>query len=608
MPKQSRWFYFVRGAQFVLHDLRMSLPVVERLLGLGLVLFLLVSLGVFWRITLPYERYVGAEYAQSLVIGVLDPQVKTLFKDWDGHRVEVTYAVIQDAPGVQAVVRGLEQSAIRSARWGMYVTFLGEGFLALGLVAWGRRRSQDKHLKGDQLELKPPTQKKAILSARFSRFFLKRPSKRHSVMPLKIATVSLPPGVECGHLLFHGTTGTGKSTAIQSLLDQIRARGDRAIVYDKSCSYLESFYQDQDVLLNPLDARGQAWDLWAECRDSADFDSLAAAQIPMPLSTQDPFWIHAARTIFSAAAFKMRLDPDRSLPKLLQYLLSEDLGDIQAYLKGTEAETLVSEKIEKTAISIKSVLATYLKSLKYLQTSNAPFSIRNWIQDETAQHWLFITSLGDRHETLKPLISAWLDVAVNALLSLPPNPDRRIWLILDELPSLQQLPYLTATLSESRKFGGCVVMGVQNIAQLEQVYGTAGAREISALLNTRVMFREPDPDMAKWSAQNLGERITQELRDGLSMGTGARQEIDSLYHHESRKPLVSFSEIMQLPNLSAYLRLPGPYPIRSVRFDYTPRVKEHPGFIAQPDDEAPVASAERLPTHDVDDLDTLAEL
>ncbi len=56
-----------------------------------------------------------------------------------------------------------------------------------------------------------------------------------------------------------------------------------------------------------------------------------------------------------------------------------------------------------------------------------------------------MSSLGSKHESLKPLMTAWLDIAINALLSLTLQPERRIF-ILDELTSLQQVPYLTAAL------------------------------------------------------------------------------------------------------------------------------------------------------------------
>jgi type IV secretory pathway TraG/TraD family ATPase VirD4 len=137
------------------------------------------------------------------------------------------------------------------------------------------------------------------------------------------------------------------------------------------------------------------------------------------------------------------------------------------------------------------------------------------VQEDSASSWLFISSLGDKHESLKPLITAWLDIAANALLSLTPKPSRRVWVILDELTSLQRLPYLTTALSKARKFGGCFVVWIQSYAQLAKVYGHEGAREISSPLNTRFMFRVPDPEIAQWSAKNLGERTLEDVQESI---------------------------------------------------------------------------------------------
>ena len=80
-----------------------------------------------------------------------------------------------------------------------------------------------------------------------------------------IEQLPLPQRVECQHLLIHGTTGTGKSTVIKELLDHIRRRGERAIIYDKSCNLVSQFYKPQhDWLLNPLDQRGADWSIWRE--------------------------------------------------------------------------------------------------------------------------------------------------------------------------------------------------------------------------------------------------------------------------------------------------------------------------------------------------------
>jgi type IV conjugative transfer system coupling protein TraD len=572
MIKSSDTKNFTRGGQITLHNIRMFFQIMDKVTWISIGIFLIATFCISWTVVTSYEGYVFSEYMCSAVMPILDSSATTDFTQPNGSVTSVKYTDINESAMVKEIVRIVGIKLLRAIMIGLFISI----FSGYGISRWLKKRglsqTEDIPVKGD-----------TILSKDATRDLINKQKLNSDLM---LAGLPLIKDKETSHLLFHGTVGSGKSTAIKELLDQIRRRGDRAIIYDKGCNFLEEFYSpNSDILLNPMDTRGESWDLWKECRDSADFDNLAAAQIPMPLSTADPFWVNAARTIFSAAAYEMRNDPERSVHKLLRYLLTADLELLQKYLKGTVAETLVSDKIEKTAISIKSVLATYLKSMKYIKDSDSPFSIRQWIQNESGNNWLFITSLGDRHETLKPLITAWLDIAVNTLLSLPPKFDRRIWLILDELTSLQQLPYLTQTLSESRKFGGCAIVGLQNYAQLSKLYGQDGAREISSLINTRAMFRQPDPDIAKWSAQNFGETITDEIREGLSYGANTMRDGISINRVETRKPVVSYSEIMSLGDLNAYIRLPGKFPITSIDLKFKDRENNNNGFILRHFDE-----------------------
>lgn len=544
-------------------------------------IFILVTLCTGWIFITSYERYVFGQYICSFAMPILDPVAITHFIQPNGVIITAKYSDIYESPLIKESVRIIGMKFIRSILIGLVISL----FSGFGISRWLKKRglsqTEDIPIKGDTIQSKDATR------------ILINNQKLNS--DLTLAGLPLIKDKETSHFLFHGTVGSGKSTAIKELLDQIRRRGERAILYDKGCDFMEEFFlPEYDILLNPMDNRGEAWDLWQECRDSADFDNLAAAQIPMPLSTADPFWVNAAKTIFSAAAFEMRKDPDRSVLKLLKYLLTADLDVLQTYLKGTVAETLVSEKIEKTAISIKSVLATYLKSMKYIKEGKSAFSIRQWVQNDAGSNWLFITSLGDKHETLKPLITSWLDIAINTLLSLPKNYNRRIWIILDEVTSLQQLPYLTQTLAESRKFGGCAILGLQNISQLSKLYGQDGAREISSLINTRAMFRQPDPDIAKWSALNFGETITDEIREGLSYGANTMRDGVSINRVETTKPVINFSEVMSLGDLQAFLRLPGKFPITNIDFQFKARKKKNNGFVLRHFDETRM--------HEVDNL------
>ncbi|MFA0425927.1 type IV secretion system DNA-binding domain-containing protein, partial [Vibrio sp. 10N.222.54.A1] len=113
----------------------------------------------------------------------------------------------------------------------------------------------------------------------------------------------------------------------------------------------------------------------------------------------------------------------------------------------------------------------------------------DWVQDESQQGFLFLSSNARQHTALRPLISMWLAIASNAILGMEPDDDRRIWVIIDEMPTLHKLPELTHIISEVRKFGGCYLLGLQSYAQLETTYGRNAARVIFDLLNTRFFFR-----------------------------------------------------------------------------------------------------------------------
>ncbi|WP_227634662.1 type IV secretion system DNA-binding domain-containing protein, partial [Klebsiella pneumoniae] len=71
------------------------------------------------------------------------------------------------------------------------------------------------------------------------------------------------------------------------------------------------------------------------------------------------------------------------------------------------------------------------------------------------------------------------------ILGLSASRERRIWLFLDELPSLHKLPNLPEFCAEARKFGGCTFVAIQNFPQLRQIYGKDFAESIWDLLNTR---------------------------------------------------------------------------------------------------------------------------
>ena len=119
--------------------------------------------------------------------------------------------------------------------------------------------------------------------------------------PYSIAGIPFPPRTETQHTVVSGTTGSGKTVLISDLVSQIRARGERCVIYDKMGSYTRAFFdRDRDVLMNPLDARAPRWSPFLEARNPRDFDMMAAALIPQQKDTVDPFWVTAARQLYGS--------------------------------------------------------------------------------------------------------------------------------------------------------------------------------------------------------------------------------------------------------------------------------------------------------------------
>ncbi|EPB0574487.1 type IV secretion system DNA-binding domain-containing protein, partial [Escherichia coli] len=199
-------------------------------------------------------------------------------------------------------------------------------------------------------------------------------------MPIiRIGDLPIIRDSEIQNFCLHGTVGAGKSEVIRRLANYARQRGDMVVIYDRSGEFVKSYYDPSiDKILNPLDARCAAWDLWKECLTQPDFDNTANTLIPMG-TKEDPFWQGSGRTIFAEAAYLMRNDPNRSYSKLVDTLLSIKIEKLRTFLRNSPAANLVEEKIEKTAISIRAVLTNYVKAIRYLQGiehNGDPFTIR----------------------------------------------------------------------------------------------------------------------------------------------------------------------------------------------------------------------------------------
>lgn len=558
---------FTRGGQITFHNLRMFFQINKTLWNTGL-LALLACIVVLTYWFTPYEiKQIFYEYNRASILGWFDNYYE-LSLPIQGKQVLLNSKALLKYPYFAQKADLIWLSVYEATIWSLVIT----GFGFTGLVGYffvkGKKQGESTFLRG------------SVLAS--SRELAKKINKEHMASDLVIDGVPILKRSEVQHFLIHGTIGTGKSQLMMKFLEQIRRRGDRVIIYDKGCTFTSHFFDEhRDVILNPFDTRCANWDMWGEAPRDSDFENMAESLIPLHGNT-DPFWVDAARTVLSSVAIKLR-DDEPSIDKLLDILLTSDFEHLEPFLKGTAAATLVSSKIEKTAISIRSVITTYLKSLQSLKGLdnglNPKFTIRDYILDANQKGWLFISSKGEQHATLKPLISMWLAMASLTLLSLEEDRNRRIWFICDELPSLHRLPLLAETIAEVRKFGGCFMLGMQSQAQLGKVYGREAGAEIFDLLNTRYFFRSPSHEMAKLVAYELGEEEVEDSTESYSYGANSIRDGISVGKHKTKRQIVTYPEVMQLKDMQCYLRLPADYPVAKLELSFKQRNKVSLDYI-----------------------------
>ena len=571
----------LRGGQTVFHGIRMWGQLFQAALLFAAFTTVAVPAWTLWRSTSGAEWYAAGmvTLAETKLALGYDPDSGQEIRFEDGTvRALAISDIAASVPALEAREKILDE-LLASAWLGFKA---GGGMIALFLaVFWWRgvQLGRQRRIRG--AELVTAAELRRRVRPLHLRLLDRAPGGKR-LRPYRIAGIPYPERTETQHTIVSGTTGSGKTVLISDLVAQIRERGERCVIYDKMGSYTATFFDPaRDVLMNPLDARAPRWSPFLEARGPRDFDMMAAALIPQQKDTVDPFWVTAARQLFANGAGVLREKGVKDNRVLVDHLLKTDLTALAQAMEGTVAQSIVDPENPKTALSVRAMLTANLAAFEFLPDEGEPFSIREWVSDEDRQGFLFLTSRGDQHASLRGLISTWLEIAVNAMLSLGQDDNRRIWVILDELPTLHQVPSLQPGLAESRQFGGCFVLGVQVASALRDLYGRNGAETISGLCGTRVVLAAPDRDTAQWSADSLGRSEIEEVAEGYSYGANTIRDGVSLTPRRELRALALPSEIMRLENLAGYLKFPGPFPVASIRLKYVARRKAAERFVAR---------------------------
>lgn len=553
---------FTRGAQLWAHNMRMALQGAKNicLFGLAFVLILFfIRISQYMTIETFYyfiiERYVqlklgiGAFFYSKAQIGI---DFYSLSRGMFVHKgaEQYIYQFWYTTP-YGGVVGSFIKWLMQDALYETVITFIGGCIAALVFFTYkGGNILSTRTLRGSKL----------VTVAQLRRI-LKRAGQASRI---KISGLPLVKDSETQHLLLTGTTGAGKTNMLNELLPQIRLRKNRAIIFDVTGEFVDRFFNPEtDIILNPLQDSSAAWLPWNDCHTDEEYNNLAAAFVDGESIKSDRYWEDAARAVL-VEAFKKE-EGTKSIVSMLNVINRAPLREFCRYFSDTDAAGYVSIAAEKGTASVRSTLISKIERLKYLK-DGGKFSIKNWVNGINEKGWLFITAKPNELDTLRPLISAWANIAIKGIFDRPHSgANEKMWFIMDELPAMQKIPSLSMVLAQGRKYEACMVAGIQNIAQLERIYGRAGSQELLDLFRSRFFFAVSDNHIAEYASRSLGEIEVDETKESLSYGSNTMRDGVNINSAEKIKRLVLPDELKNLPARTCYVKLCGKWPITKLQ-------------------------------------------
>lgn len=194
---------FTRGGQITLHNLRMYAQIMDKVVVSAALSFLLVTIGMIGILTSSYERYVFGEYCIAELFVLIDERGLTEFSEPNGVKKKIYYRDIIQSATVKNIVKVTSRKAVLSLIIGLLSGIASLSLISRWLRKRGEKQTENVLLKGD-----------TILPASMTKKIIERDDQQST---LSLAKLPLIKNTETAHLLFHGTTGSGKSNAFLHL-------------------------------------------------------------------------------------------------------------------------------------------------------------------------------------------------------------------------------------------------------------------------------------------------------------------------------------------------------------------------------------------------------
>ncbi|ASC70390.1 Coupling protein TraD [Halomicronema hongdechloris C2206] len=158
----------------------------------------------------------------------------------------------------------------------------------------------------------------------------------------------------------------------------------------------------------------------------------------------------------------------------------------------------------------------------------------------------------ERRDVVGPLVATVLHMIVTR--NVAKRRQDPLIVAIDELPTLY-LPTLVQWLNENREDGLSVILGFQNLVQLEKTYGRELARAILGACATKAIFNPQEYEAARMFSDFLGDEEIRYKQKSRNRGGG--KSSTTISEQERTRKLFEPSQFLRLPQGKCVLINPG---------------------------------------------------
>ncbi len=334
--------------------------------------------------------------------------------------------------------------------------------------------------------------------------------------------IPLTDSVLTKHLLYTGTIGTGKTTAMFQLVEQLIAHDmeedDVMVIFDTKGDFREKFYRPgKDVVISADEKATAYWNIFKEVlingRDHVEENLLEIVNSLFDEKirrSNAPFFPQAAKDVlFGIMSYIISSldEADLNNAELYTYLRDASINEVvEALTSVSDLRGIVDyiygggDGSEQTQ-GVYSELRNVTNEL-FVGNFRKPgdFSVREFIREKQGRI-LFIEYDLSIGKVLTPIYKALIDLAIKESLSRNKS-EGNVYFIIDEFKLLPNLYHIDNGVNFGRSLGAKFVVAMQNIRQIIEAYGRERAYSILSAFGTSVAFRVTDQETREF-VQNL---------------------------------------------------------------------------------------------------------